>query len=91
MFLSLHTADPSGGDQTTNECAFGGYRRVAYDRERSEYVFDESTSGDEVVTYAAIGTDEIGPGRIVHVVGLFPTMTIKPGITARIKHLVVVD
>ena len=32
VYVSLHTADPAGGDQTTSECTYTGYARVAVAR-----------------------------------------------------------
>lgn len=32
IYVSLHTADPAGGDQTTNEASYGSYARVAVAR-----------------------------------------------------------
>ena len=32
IYISLHTADPAGGDQTTSEAAYTGYARVAVAR-----------------------------------------------------------
>ena len=32
LYISLHTADPSGGNQTTSEAAYTGYTRMSIDR-----------------------------------------------------------
>ena len=42
LYLALHTADPGeAGDQTTNECTYGSYARVAVARlrRRRRYAF----------------------------------------------------
>ena len=70
LYLALHTADPGeAGDQTTNECAYGSYDRVAVARTVGGWTvasntaenaalaqFPECTSGSETITYVSIGT-----------------------------------
>jgi hypothetical protein len=70
LYLALHTADPGeAGGQTTNECAYGSYDRVAVARTVGGWTvvanvvsntalaqFPECTSGSETITYVSIGT-----------------------------------
>ena len=37
LYLSLHTADPAGGNQTTNEAAYASYDRVAVARDGTQW------------------------------------------------------
>lgn len=78
LYLSLHTGDPSAGNQTTSEAAYTGYARVAVLRSGSGWTvtnnvaspfaaitFPEGTAGGETCTYAAVGTDSSGTGKIL--------------------------
>ena len=70
LYVALHTADPGeAGDQTTSECAYGSYDRVAIARSAGGWTvvtdtasntalaqFPECTSGSETITYVSIGT-----------------------------------
>jgi len=70
LYLALHTADPGeAGDQTTNECAYTSYDRVAVARTVGGWTvatntainaalaqFPECTGGSETITYVSIGT-----------------------------------
>ena len=70
LYLSLHTGDPGeAGDQTTNECAYTSYDRVAVARSGAGWTvagnsvsnaalaqFPECTGGSETITYVSIGT-----------------------------------
>lgn len=70
LYLALHTADPGeAGNQTTNECTYGSYDRVAVARTVGGWTvssntavntalaqFPECTSGSETITYVSIGT-----------------------------------
>src|SRR5574343_1543046 len=65
LYLSLHTSDPGeAGDQTTNECAYTSYARVAVARSGSGWTvtnnvvtpvanvdFPAATGGTETVTH----------------------------------------
>ncbi len=70
LYLALHTGDPGeAGDQTTNECAYTSYDRVAVARSGAGWTvagnsvsnaalaqFPECTGGSETITYVSIGT-----------------------------------
>lgn len=82
LYVSLHTADPTAGDQTTNEAAYTGYARVAVARTAAgwtvsagnavenfaEAAFPVGTGGGEHVTHWAVGAVILasGAGKIVH-------------------------
>lgn len=95
LYVSLHTADPGeAGNQTTSECAFGSYARVAVARASGGWTvsgnqvqntavinFPECTSGSEVVSHFAIGTDASGTGQLIYKGALTASRTVSTGIT----------
>lgn len=98
LYVSLHTADPGeAGNQTTNECAYTSYARVAVARTSGGWVvtdnsvspaaditFAEATGGTETATHAAIGTDSTGTGKILYSGAISPNISIVTGVTPRI-------
>jgi len=77
LFVSLHTADPAGGNQTTSEAAYTDYARVAVSRaaagtgwtcvtntatNTAAVTFPVGTGGGEHVTHFAIGTVNLAGG-----------------------------
>ena len=98
LYVSLHTADPGeAGDQTTNECAYTSYARVAVARTSggwtiagnsvspaADIAFAEATGGTETATHAAIGTDSTGAGKILYSGAITPSISIVTGVTPRI-------
>jgi len=94
LYLSLHTADPGeAGDQTTSECAYTSYARVAVARTSggwivtgssvspaSVIVFPTCTGGTETATYAAIGTAASGTGKILYSGAITTSISISNGI-----------
>ena len=97
-YLSLHTANPVAGDQTTSEIAFTGYARVAVERTgdgwivtanvaspAADIVFAAMTGGaGGTVTYLGIGTDVSGAGKLLLCGAVTPTLAVTTGITPRI-------
>lgn len=95
--ISLHTADPGeGGDQTTNECAYGSYARVLVARSGSgftvsganvvnaaEITFPQCTSGSETITHVGVGTATSGAGRLLYSFALTASLAVSSGITPR--------
>lgn len=95
LYVALHTADPGeGGSQTTSECAFGSYARVAVARSGVGWTvsgataqnaatisFPECTSGSETVTYVSIGTASSGAGQILYSGALSASRSVSSGIT----------
>lgn len=95
LYVSLHTADPGeAGDQTTNECAYGAYARVAVARSGSGWTvtansvspaaaitFAEATSGTETVTHFAVGTDSSGTGKLLYSGTVTPNISVSTGVT----------
>lgn len=79
VYVSLHTADPSAGNQTTSEATYTSYARVAVARTTGGWTvsgqtvnpvatisFPQCTGGSETITYFAIGTASSGTGKILY-------------------------
>jgi len=96
VYVSLHTADTglSAGDQTTNECSYTGYARVAVARtagawttaskateNTAEIAFDACTGGSSTATHFAVGTASTGTGKILYWGALTASLAISSGIT----------
>lgn len=93
-YISLHTATPGvGGNQTTNEAAYGGYTRVAVTAATGFTAasagsasntgliqFPECSSGSETETYVAIGTAASGAGQIIYFGALTASRAVSAGI-----------
>lgn len=95
LYLSLHTASPSGDDQTSNEATYGGYARIAVSRNGTGgwdapsggatanaalAQFAECSSGSNVITHVSIGTASSGAGHILYSGALSASRTISSGI-----------
>lgn len=94
LYVSLHTGDPGeAGDQTTNECAYGSYARVAAARSGVGWTvtgnavtnaaliqFPQCSSGSETATHFAIGTASTGTGKILYKGALSASLAISSGI-----------
>lgn len=95
LYVSLHTANPDeGGSQTTSECAYGSYDRVAVARSGAGWTvssnavsnaalvqFPQCTSGTETVTHFAVGTaDHPGAGKILYKGALSASLAVSSGI-----------
>ena len=98
LYVSLHTADPGeAGDQTTSECAYTSYARVAVARTSGGWTitgnsvspaanidFQAATGGTETATHVAIGAASTGTGKILYSGAITPNISISTGVTPRI-------
>jgi hypothetical protein len=98
LYISLHTADPGEtGNQTTSECAYTSYARVAVARTSGGWTvtnnsvspvanidFPACSGGSETATYAAVGTATSGTGKILYSGAISPTIAISTGVTPRL-------
>lgn len=98
LYVSLHTGDPGeAGDQTTNECAYTSYARVAVARSGSGFTvtnnsvspaanidFPACTGGTETATHWAVGTASSSTGKILYKGSISPTISISSGVTPRL-------
>jgi hypothetical protein len=104
LYLALHTADPGeAGDQTTNECAYGSYARVAVARTVGGWTvsgntasntalaqFPECTSGSETITYVSIGVASAGASVILYSGALTASRSVSSGIQPQFAALALV-
>lgn len=98
LYVSLHTADPGeAGDQTTNECAYTSYARVAVARTSGGWTitansasptstisFPAATGGTETATYFGIGTASTGTGKLLYSGPVTPNIAISSGVTPQL-------
>ena len=95
LYIALHTSDPGTNPaQTTSECTYTGYARVASPRSSGEWTvtgnsvsntteisFPIATGGSETATHASVGTAASGTGKILWTGALSPTIVIASGVT----------
>lgn len=98
LYVSLHTGDPGeAGSQTTNECAYTSYARVAVARSGSGWTvsgnsvspaanidFPEATGGTETATHFGVGTAASSTGKLLYKGAISPTISISTGVTPRL-------
>ena len=94
VYVSLHTADPGeAGNQTSNECAYTSYARVAVARSGAGWTvsgnavtnaaliqFPQCTGGSETATYFGIGTASTSTGVLLYKGALSASLAISSGI-----------
>ena len=94
LYVSLHTGDPGeAGNQTTNECAYTSYARVAVARSGAGWTvtgnavtnaaliqFPQCTGSSETATHFAIGTAASSTGKILYKGALSASLAISSGI-----------
>ncbi len=98
LYLSLHTSDPGeAGNQSTNECTYGSYARVAVARSGAGFTvsgnsaslaanadFPTATSGTETATHFGVGTTSSGTGSLLFKGAISPNISISSGVTPRL-------
>lgn len=99
LYASLHTGDPGeAGDQTTSECTYTSYARVAVARSGSGWTvtanscspaanidFPAATGGTNTATHFAIGTASSGAGTLLYKGTISPNITITTGVQPRLS------
>lgn len=100
LYFSAHTASPgTGGGQTTSECAYTSYARVAVARDNTGFdvasnvgsnddlvQFPEATGGSETITHIGIGTASSGGGGTLLAYGaLASSRPVSDGIQPQIN------
>jgi hypothetical protein len=100
VFLSLHTADPSGGNQLTSEIAYTGYGRVSVARSAVGWTITGASASPAAditfgayaggaggtATYAAVGTVTTGgAGKVLWSGTLTPNIVVGAGVTPIVK------
>lgn len=99
LYVSLHSADPTdAGNQTSSECAYTSYARVAVSRTctggwtvtnnsvspTATITFPAATGSSCTVTYWAVGTATSGTGKLLYVGTVSPSIAITNGITPKL-------
>lgn len=97
VYVSLHTADPGNGNQTTSEAAYTSYARVAGLRTSGGWTvstntvvpaatvsFPAATGGSETETYAGIGKSISGAGVLWFSGAISPTIAVSNGVTPQL-------
>jgi len=98
LFLSLHTADPSGGNQSTSETSYTGYARLAVIRTAGGFactgrivtlvaqaIFGTSTVGTPTITHAGVGYASSGATKLITSEALVTPRVITVGDAPRIQ------
>jgi hypothetical protein len=98
IYIGLHTADPSSGNQTTSEASYTSYARQAVARvadgfdeglddgditNDDEIAFPTATGGSSTVTHASCGTAASGTGVLIIAGALTASRVISTGILPR--------
>ena len=94
LYVALHTADPTGGDQTTSEANYGGYTRIAVARSSAGWIvtgnsvspagqinFPLGTSGSGIATFASVGFNASGASEMLHYGAISPTISMGSGVS----------
>lgn len=95
LYVSLHTADPGeGGSQTTSETSYTDYARVAVDRDNTGWTitgssvspasaisFPPCSGGTATITFAGVGTDSSGAGKLLWSGAVTPNISVSTGVT----------
>lgn len=94
VFVSLHTADPTAGNQTTSEAAYTSYARVGVLRTSGGWTvatntvvpvatitFPAATGGSETETFAGLGKSTSGAGLLFFAGAISPTIAVSNGVT----------
>lgn len=98
LYVAFHTADPGeGGDQTTSECAYASYARVAVARTSGGWTVSgnvvnpaanieapAATGGSETATHFSVGTAPSGAGKVLYKGPITPNIVISSGVTPRL-------
>ena len=97
LYISLHTALPTGGDQTSNEAAYDGYARQPVARDNVEWTvtdeavenaahidFPECAADPETLTHVGIGTASSGVGILLFSAALSSPLSVIVGSLPRI-------
>lgn len=103
IFVALHTADPSAGNQSTNEVTYTGYARVSVARTTGGWVvtaasvspaatitFPTGTGGSGTATFFSTGVASSGATNILHYGPISPSIVTGAGITPALSTATVI-
>lgn len=93
LYLSLHTADPAGAAQNTNETSYTNYLRIAVARTSGGWTvatntakntalaqFAQCGASGATLTHVGIGTASSGAGKLLYSGALNSSLTVSNGI-----------
>lgn len=96
LYVAFHTADPGdAGNQTTSECTYTGYARVAVPRTTGGWSAPSGgssspaaaitggacTAGTNTITHWSLGTALSGTGKILYKGTVTPNIAVSNGVT----------
>jgi hypothetical protein len=94
VYVALHSADPTAGNQTTSEVAYTGYSRVSVARTSGGWTvtsnsvsptatisFPLCTGGTGTGAYWSVGVASSGTGQILWAGAVTPSIAISNGVT----------
>lgn len=98
VYVSFHTADPGeAGDQTTSECAYTSYARVAVARTAGGWTITANsvspvatisgvaaTGGTETITHFGVGKSITGAGVLWYSGTVTPNIAVSNGVTPQL-------
>lgn len=97
LYLSMHTASPSGTGQTTSEAGYTSYARVAVARTSGGFAVSGATAnlvaltsmvaatgGSETETHYGIGTGSSGAGKLLFWGTITPNIVVSSGVTPQL-------
>ena len=98
IYASLHTADPTGGNQSTSEVTYTSYARVAVARTTGGWTastagstspvaaitFPAGTGGSGTATYMGLGTASSGAGILLMSGTVTPNIVTGNGVTPQL-------
>lgn len=100
LYVSLHTSDPGeGASQTTNEISYTNYARVAVARSAAGFTVSNNSvnltsiisfplggaGSSPTATHFAIGTADIGAGKVLYSGTVTPNIVCGDGITPQLS------
>jgi hypothetical protein len=104
LYVSLHTADPTAGDQTTSEIGYTSYTRVAVARSSAGWTvtgssvspasiitFPAGTGGSGTATHFGIGSASSGAGLLLYTGALSPTIVCGSDRTPKITTMTITE
>ena len=97
LYVSLHTADPTAGTQSTSEAAYGSYARQPVARSSAGWTvstntvvpvaaitFPAAASGTETETHAGIGQTVSGANLLFFAGAISPTIAVSTGVAPQL-------
>ena len=98
LYVSLHTSDPGEtGTQSTSECNYGSYARVAVARSGSGWTVTANsvspvsaiswpacTGGTNTITHFSVGVATSGASKILYSGTVTPNISVSTGVTPQL-------